>query len=363
MPEPVAFDAGQATAQPTGVGIYVRELARSLKALGTVNLRVIGARADGPLADDAATTMRRDRHLAWIVRDADRDARESGARLTHYTNAVAPPRTSMPFVLTIQDLSLIRFPHYHPAQRLAVIPFMAWAAQRARRVITPSRATADEIRRLLRVSPARLSVVELAPVPSEVPTDAERASVLRELSLDDRRFLLCLGTLEPRKNVVNAVRAFETLVVAEPDLLLVLAGGRGWRTGSIDRAIRESSSADRIVRVGYVDDLTRRALLDACVAFVYVSLYEGYGLPIVEAMAAGAPVVTSNVSSMPEAASDAAVLVDPRDVRSIADGIARALTDSEALRNAGRRRAGQLSWERVARETGEVYEAVANRWV
>ena len=363
MPDAVAFDAGPVRARPTGVGVYVRELAHALRRLRDGDIHLIGARRAGPLATDASTLMGGDRHLAWIVRRADADARGCGAGLAHYTNAVAPARTSMPFALTIHDLSLVRYPHYHPGPRLAVVPFMAWGAHRAKRVIAPSRSTADEVHRLLRVPARRIEVIEEAPVRGPDPRAEERDAVLDELNLAGRRFVLTLATLEPRKNVVNLVRAFERLAGDEPDLWLVLGGGSGWRTRAIERALATSSAAGRIRRLGYVRDLARSVLLRECAAFAYVSLYEGYGLPVVEAMDAGAPVVTSNLSSMPEAAGGAAVLVDPHDPDAIADGLRHALGAATELRVAGRARAGSLSWDRAARETNAVYERIAARWI
>ena len=360
---PVAFDAGPAKAQPTGVGVYVRELALALQPHMGDRLQLIGARQDGPLADGAATTMEGSVHVVWVLRHADRDARGVGASLAHYTNAVAPLRSSLPFVLTIQDLSLIRYPRYHPLPRLGVVPVMAWAARHAQRVITPSRATADEVARLLHVAVRRIDVVELAPVGGSFPTQAERATVLRDLDLAGRRFLLSLATIEPRKNIDGLIRGFERVAAKDRDISLVLGGGSGWRTATIERAIAASPAADRIRRLGYVSDLARAVLLTECAAFVYVSLYEGYGLPVVEAMQSGAPVVTSNVSSMPEAAGGAAVLVDPLDDSSIAEGIRTALRDADDLREAGLARAAQLSWERTAGETERVYEAATARWV
>ena len=346
------------------MGIYVRELANALRRLDAGALRLVGARRDGPFADDASTWMRGNRHLGWILRNANSDIRDVDADRAHFTNSLAPLRTSVPYVLTIQDLSLIRYPRYHPAPRLVAVPFMAWAAQRARRVIVPSRATAEEVHAILRIPQRRLAVIELAPAgDGRVMSRRAAGPLLKELDLHPEGFILCIATIEPRKNIVSLLAAFERLVASGSELKLVLVGGRGWHTSEIERRIEQSPARSRVVRLGYVDDDVRVALLSACAVFAYVSLYEGYGLPIVEAMQAGAPVVASNVSSMPEAAGGAAVLVDPLDADDIAAGITTALGSREALAEAGRERAARLSWERVARETMEVYQGVASRWV
>lgn len=307
------------------------------------------------MADRALTRMRGTRHLSWVQRHATRDVRSARAALVHYTNAVAPVRSSIPFVLTIQDLSLIRYPHYHPALRLAGVPFMGFSAHRARRVIVPSEATARELHRLLRVPLSKVEIIQLAPRPHALAT-GRSTNVLTRFGLRSGQYLLSIATLEPRKNIGRLVTAFERIANRFVGLRLVLVGGRGWRTTSIDRAIAASPVHDRIVLTGYVDDGELAALLGECGLFVYVSLYEGYGLPIVEAMQAGAPVVTSAVSSMPEAAGGAAVLVNPRDPNAIVHGIEEGLENRAALIAAGQRRVAGLSWRRVAEETLAVYD-------
>ena len=358
----VAYDAGPALASPTGVGVYVRDLGNALAGQLGERIRFIGARPDGPFAERASTHIRPALHQAWIQLRANGDVRAVRAELVHYTNAVAPLSSVRPFVLTVQDLSLLRYPHYHPGLRLAAVPVMVSAVYRAQRVIVPSTATATELHRLLRVPARRLHVVELAPAQSTT-TGAGNPTTLTRWGLEPGGYVLSIGTLEPRKNLRRLIQAFEAFARDQPDVRLVLMGAKGWRTRSIDEAISQSSAADRIVATGYVTDDERHALLRGCGLFAYVSLYEGYGLPIVEAMAAGAAVVTSQVSSMPEAAGGAAILVDPRSVAAIASGMGDAWQDRERLGQAGRDRVARLSWDRTARETAAVYEEVLVRTV
>ena len=360
----VAYDAGPAKAKPSGVGVYVRELAIALLGKRRDHeIVLIGAREDGPLAHSASTVMRGARHQLWIQLHANADVRRVGADLVHYTNAVAPLHSVKPFVLTIQDLSLLRYPHYHPKLRLAAVPAMAWAAKRARAILVPSRATADELHRLLRVPTRRIVVTELAPAPGAHDDLVDAAGLLARFGLERGRYVVSTATLEPRKNIVRLVDAFEQLIAGDPGLRLVLIGAVGWGASEIERRLTASPVADSIVRTGFVSDGERTALVEASAAFAYVSLYEGYGLPIIEAMAAGAPVVTSNLSSMPEAAGGAAVLVDPLDPREIAAGIEAAIAQREQLVEAGRRRAARVSWERTAEATSAVYQQVQARWV
>jgi alpha-1,3-rhamnosyl/mannosyltransferase len=210
--------------------------------------------------------------------------------------------------------------------------------------------------RLLRVPAGRLVVTELAPSEPAPQASADRSrEVLAALGLEDAGYVLTIGTLEPRKNIHRLIAAFER--IADRGLRLVLLGGRGWHTSVIDRALATSTARSRIVVPGYVSDEARSILLRHARAFAYVSVYEGYGLPVVEAMAEGIPVVASNLSSLPEASGGAAVLVDPHDVLAIARGIDETISRREELADAGRARASLLSWDRTAAATIQAYEA------
>ena len=351
----VAFDAGPDMPQPTGVGMYVRHLGRALKDEYGGRVRIFGSRCDGGLADIADAYARVERYQVWLQTWASGEAAATGAQLAHYTNGVAPIRSSLPYVLTVHDLSLIRYPRYHPFRRLLSVPLMVAAIRRARRVLVPSTATADELRRVLRVNPRRVDVIPHAPDPDQSPlADPEARRLLDGVGLAEAQYVLSISTLEPRKNIGRLVAAFDR--VDRADLHLVLLGRRGWHTDAIDRALAHSPARERIHVLGYVSDATRRALLQRAALFAYVSLYEGYGLPIIDAMAAGVPVVASNTSSMPEAAGGAAVLVDPHDVRAIARGIDEALSRRADWASAGLDRVRALSWRGTARATMAAYE-------
>lgn len=358
QPPTIGLDVGPARRPATGVGIYITELAAALDSLLGDRLARLGMRSGSPVKPPEQrggdTEMRGRHYLAWVLGRADRDARTSGCSLVHYTNAVAPMRASVPFVVTIHDLSVLRLPRSHPVTRLAVIPFMTIAARRALRVIVPSSATADEVRRLLHITPARIAVIPHAARPRSV--GAEVGDVLAMLGLEPGRYVLSLGTLEPRKNHLRLLAAFERLNPVAPHLKLVLVGGPGWRTGPLRRALERSPVRDRVVVAGHQPDDALAALLASCAVMAYPSLYEGFGLPILEAMAAGVPVVTSAISSMPEVAGGAAVLVDPTDVASIGDGILEALDRREELVAAGRARAASRTWLDVGRDTLAVYD-------
>ena len=355
----VAFDCGSVRRNPTGVGVYIRELAIALLHRYGRNVVPFGIRPEGPLADllgesTAARAMRGPSYHVWLQRDADAEARASRAQLAHYTHAVAPVRTRTPFVLTIHDLSLLRYPQYHPPLRLLTVPLLLASASRARAIIVPSRACRREVIRLLHARPERVHVVGHAPSRSHPAPDA--SAVLGRFGLSPGNYVLTVGTLEPRKNVERLIRAFQRFsrVHASP-MPLVLIGASGWRNRRIRTLLATPGRGLRIIRTGYLSDEDRTTLMANSAVFAYVSLYEGYGIPVVEAMAVGAPVVTSSVSSLPEAAGGAAVLVNPYDETEIANGLSAALARREELIAAGRARTEKMSWAAVAEATMKVY--------
>jgi glycosyltransferase involved in cell wall biosynthesis len=359
----IGLDVGPARTPPAGVSVYVSELARALDQLAPGRIARLGVRSDGPLAGHASSgpvsRLGGRGYLAWLLFSAERDGRAAGCDLIHYTNAVAPIRTTLPFVVTIHDLGLFRQPSHHPVARLARVPFTTLAARRARLVIVPSQATADDVRRRLHVPRSRLVVIpHAARLLASSPQDR---MVVDRLGLATRRFVLSLGTIEPRKNGLGLLAAFESLAGDDETLRLVFVGGPGWRDGSFRRAVAASPVVDRIVMTGHLPDGELAALLGACAVMAYPSFHEGFGLPVLEAMAVGAPVVTSGVSSLPEVAGQAAVLVDPTDVGSIAAGIRTAMERSPQLRRAGRARAAGRTWLDVGRETLAAYDLALRR--
>ena len=187
------------------------------------------------------------------------------------------------------------------------------------------------------------------------------SATIEKLGLARRPFILSPGTIEPRKNHVRLIQAFAAARDAgsvPTDMQLVLAGAQGWGTKPVLAAVDASSHRDAIRMLGYVDDEVMQALTQGATAVAYVSLYEGFGLPILEAMRAEAPVVTSDASSMAEVAGDAAVLVDPLSVPGIAAGLAAVCRATQADRARASARAAEFTWSRTARETVEVYRMV-----
>jgi glycosyltransferase involved in cell wall biosynthesis len=352
----VAFDTGSLRAAPTGVGVYIRELGRALRALEPDLVRFIGVQPGSAFDPEAGHALHRRRYVPWLERGAEREARSVGATLVHYTGAVAPVTARMPFVVSVHDLSVLRDPGHHPPARVVRVLWMASAVHRAQRVIVPSDATRRDIARGLGVPMGRIAVVPLAAPrilsPGRRATDRE---TLASHGVSPDRYVLATGGLDRRKNPLRLVRALYRLSGAEAMLRLVICGPRGFRADAIEAAIRAADVDRRVTFAGYVDDEELDVLMRNAALFGFVSLHEGFGLPILEAMSAGVPVVTSRVSAMPEVAGRAAVLVDPRDVDDIARGLHEALERRDELREAGMARARSRSWRDVARETLEVY--------
>ncbi len=263
-------------------------------------------------------------------------------------------------VVTFHDLTVLLFPQWHPARRLREMRVgLPVSAAVADRIIAVSQATKDDVVKHLAVDPARVTVVPLAVDDSFRPLPRpEIEAALAPLGLVPGGYWLFLGTREPRKNLGRLLDA----VIAAGDEVgpLVLAGADGWGTDDLRPRIAGLARQGRVRSLGYVPAALRPPLLCGARVFVYPSLYEGFGLPPLEAMACGTPVVTSNVSALPETVGDAALLVDPMDVDALADAVRRLWRD-EALRGdlraRGTPRARDFSWERTARLTLEAYVA------
>jgi glycosyltransferase involved in cell wall biosynthesis len=281
----------------------------------------------------------------------------------------APLRRSLRTVVTIHDLGYLRFPEAHtPAQRLYLRLSTLWSARAATRLIAVSSATRDDLIGLASVPAEKISVVHhglsnrfhMVEDPTAIKAIQERYDIRPP-------YFLYVGTIQPRKNLVRLIEAFAQ--ANDPNLQsailrlrsgqvcnlqLVIAGKRGWFSESIERRAAELGISERVRFTGYVADDDLPALLSGALAFVLPSLYEGFGMPILEAMACGAPVLASTTSSLPEVAGDAALLADPQDTTAIADGLARLASDAELraeLRARGLARAATFTWDRCAEQT------------
>jgi glycosyltransferase involved in cell wall biosynthesis len=280
-----------------------------------------------------------------------------------FTNFVLSVAAHCPMVLTIHDLSFKLFPRTHSLRNViwarSLVPI---STRRARRIIAVSNNTKLDLLRVMNVKEEKIDVVfeaasgDYSPEPQ--PDDGEALSMYGI----SQPYILYVGTLEPRKNLTMLIRAFDKAAKALPDLHLVLAGRRGWMAQSIFDEFEKRNLLGRVHITGYVQDEHLPALYRQAAAFVYPSLYEGFGLPPLEAMSSGTPVIVSHSSSLPEVVGDAGLYVNPLDTEELAEAIEAVAGDSQlsqSLREKGLQRAPQFSWKKTAEETLEIIREAA----
>ncbi|MGD0497151.1 MAG: glycosyltransferase family 1 protein [Bryobacteraceae bacterium] len=362
-----------------GIGAYIRGLVHALGAIDPVNrYTLVCAPADAPSLADLPPNFhftvyaRRDEDVAdhvafpWFLRSLSPD-------LVHIPLNRVPFLMFRPYVVTIHDLGSLLFPEGPSAWRMQLRRYrFRRGLERAARVMAVSDATKREVERAMRVPPNRIRRVYEAPDPEFCRGDRTTGSEERRRTMERYQiaypFLLYAGNIRPHKNVPRLVEAFAVVrgqLASHPvykDLRLVIIGDTISRYPAVRQAVIKSR-VEQVVRfLGFVPLDTLRCFYESAAAFVFPSRYEGFGLPPLEAMACGAPVVTSNISSLPEVVGDAAILVNPLNVFDIARGIRDALLD-DALRadliRRGYEQAARFSWERTAREVLDIYKEAA----
>jgi glycosyltransferase involved in cell wall biosynthesis len=393
----ITIDYTPAMQQSAGIGRLTREVVRALLALETghqFRLFCLGGLDDGRRTTDDGQIERasvvggrssvvsfplNDR---WMYRIWHRarmpipvEWLAGGCDLFHATDFVLPPvlpRTRT--VLTVHDLTFERDPASAPPQLLRflkrVVPL---SARRATHIVADSHATARDLAALYGIPREKMTVIHSGVEPrffAEETTDdgrrttvvGGRSPVVHQYGIGDGPFVLTVGTMQPRKNHLTLVKAFAQIVNRQSSIVnLVIAGGKGWQYDSVFAEVRALGLADRVKFIGFVDDADLPALYRAAALFVFPSIYEGFGIPPLEAMASGVPVVTSNASSLPEVVGDVGLMVDPLDVEGLAGAMQRALTDEAWRRQAverGLARARQFTWKRAAEQLLGVYEQV-----
>jgi len=373
----IGIDGLPLTEVLTGIGHYTNELARHLAAEGSADqIEVVSPRSYTASLNsqvDTPDNLRfvRSRVSLWNRRwwslGLPRYIRRKSLDVFHGTNFEVPLQQVCPSVLTVHDLSMLL--HSDTQEKKLVqrarsrLPAMARAATM---IVTPTNSVRREVHEHLQVPLARIiAVAEAARECFRPIAEGTALKTRHRLGIKDD-FLLFVGTVEPRKNLAMLVAAFEAVVhnYGRP-LQLVLAGRKGWLVDDLLDSWKRSPAAERIVLTGYLSDEDLAALYSGCTAFIYPSVYEGFGLPPLEAMACGAPVVSSRIPVIKEVLGQAALLFNPDDAAELANCI-NGLLSSEALRKklaaAGPRRAAEYSWARTARETRAVYDEAIKRF-
>lgn len=271
-----------------------------------------------------------------------------------------------PTVLTVHDLSWIRYPETHPKDRIAMMDrYFIPSLERAQKIITDSEFIKTEIMSTFNIAPEKIQSIGLGVECDFKPKlDTETASTLIKHGLVFKSYILALGTLEPRKNLQLALKSFLSLPQAiRKQYPLVLVGMLGWKTSSLEKLIEPMLKTGEVRQLGYV---SREELIDITASakmLIYPSIYEGFGLPPLEAMACGTPVIASNVSSIPEVVGDAGLLIDPHDSNQLKEAILAVIDDenlSKRLSTAGLDQSKKFSWEQCTHNTIAIYKEVLN---
>ncbi len=354
-----------------GIGTYVRNLVREFARHTTPEhyvlicqpsdvefVRSLGPRFE-PLADPSGNYSFREQFSVPM------DLRRARVHLFHAPHYVVSPLTMCPVVTTIHDCIHLRFPQYLPSKAAHAYArtFMAIGARKARRVITVSQASKDDIQHYLRTPADKIDVIHngldqrfLTP-----PLDADVANV-RDRFMLNAPFVLYAGNIKPHKNVERLIEAFALMRRSGHEgVKLLIIGDELSKYPGLRRLVHRHHLHQHVRFLGFVPDATLAALYQLARVFVFPSLYEGFGFPPLEAMASGTPVITSNVSSLPEVVGDAAVMIDPLDPAALAAAMGRVLGDdglrAELIRK-GRARVDQFSWAHAAESTRAVYRRV-----
>lgn len=362
--------SGAHSYRSAGVSGYIRQLLAHLPAAAPdLHLTAFtpDVELDLPASLDVHRSTRWDtrrplRRIIWEQATLPLLVRQAQLDLLHGAVNINPALAPCPTVVTVHDLSFMRYPQaFPPVQRAYLQSQVRRSVRAARQVIAVSQATKQDVIELFGVPADHIDVVHNGVDASFCPAPAAQVEAFRRQQRLPQRYILHLGTLEPRKNLVRLVQAFahvKGMDSGQPPIKLVLAGGKGWDYDAIFAEVTHQGLEQEVLFPGYVADEELVWWYRAAAVFAYPSLLEGFGLPVLEAMACGAPVVTSNVSSLPEVAGDAALLVDPTSVDALAAALLRLLDDTTLaaeLRTRGLHQAARFPWSRTAAETADVY--------
>ena len=368
---PIYLDVSAAVHSKAGLGRYAASLTEALAARypGRIALfynRDHGLQPPASLRRLPARSVRAGykpwRMAVWLgqLGGIGFDRLLPDAQLYHATEHLLMPLHSAPSVLTVHDLIYRLFPQHHKKLNYwflnAAMPLFA---RRASAIIAISEATKRDLVNCYGLPESKITVIYEAAAPHFHPCTAEQIAHVRQKYHLPERFVLHVGTIEPRKNLSRVLGALEQLRAEGHDLALVIVGSKGWLYDHFFRQLESSPVREAVVLPGYVADEDLPVVYGAAALAIMASVYEGFGLPILEAMACGVPVVSSHSSSLPELGGEAARYFDPYSVESMTEAIRQVLEDrdlGEAMRRAGFAQAARFSWARAAEETMALYK-------
>ena len=365
----IAFDGTTLRPYQTGIGYYTEHLLRHLVAASPQDEFVVISNREIITSQPLPQGVRCFKRYRFPIRNlwmqllAPLVLEILQPDVVHFTNAISPLLKRTPTVLSLHDMTLEMFSDLHPPRRRATRPFVALAARGADAVVTVSESARSDILRLTGIPPQRIHLIANAAAPAFRPLEDQRSlEAVRQRYHLSRELILFVGTIEPRKNLPRLIRAYAELFKSgEISHQLVCVGPRGWGYHEV-REIIDSLNLDGAVRLtGYIPLEDLLALYNLSQIFVFPSLYEGFGLPVIEAMACGVPVITANNSSMAEITAGSAELINADETESIVEALRRLTSDPERrreLRELGLAQAQKFSWKRAARETRALYQKV-----
>ncbi len=364
----VGFDATPLLGRPTGVGAFCAGALSGLAGIHGIDVSAfaiswrrrhgvaalvppgVGTRQRAMPARPLHAAWKRSRlpPVEWFIGRHD---------VVHGSNFVVPPTSRAARVVTVHDLTVVLYPELCDRPTLEFPALIRRAVAEGAWVHTPSRYVADQVIADLSVDPGRVRAVHHG-IPLPTPDAARSPGPPIQLPDGCSRYVLAIGTIEPRKDYPLLVSAFDLVAAEHPEVALVVVGSSGWGSERFIAAVESAAARSRIVRLGYLDDRTLAAALQHASVLAFPSLYEGFGFPPLQAMAAGVPVVATSAGAVPEVVGDGAVLVPPGDPDGLASAISRVLdggTDIEQLVERGLRRSQRFSWDACAEGLAGLY--------
>lgn len=342
----------------TGVSRYISELISGLERVKEPDdqLMLFGQKT-GPIKDHPMA------RILWEQTGLPVNIAARRLNVFHTPIGAVPLLSIAPTVVTVHDLAFLKYPDQLPAsRRIWLIGAVRMSARRASKIITVSQATANDLQEWLDIPDDRIQAIPLATSGKVERVQGKSLDVFRMKWEIDRPYILAVGTLEPRKNLPTLLRAFAK-IKDDIEHQLVLVGPEGWLTGELKSTLDELNLGDRVRLTGFVSDEELGGWYSAADLYVFPSYYEGFGLPAIEAMRCGTPVLASDNSAFPEVVGDAGVLIPANDIDLWAESIRDLLRDEprrQHLRDLGFARADAFSWDRTAQETYNVYKEVAS---